>query len=60
MSLVTLALLVIGGLFMGRAAIGETPRLLGWVVLALAAVAAAWQGLTIWRRRRGSIRRTRN
>ena len=59
-SLATLALLVIGALFMSRAAIGETPRLLGWVVLALAAVALASQGLTIWRRRRGSIGRARD
>jgi hypothetical protein len=34
---------VIAALFMNRAAIGETPRVLAWVVLVLAAIVVAWR-----------------
>ncbi len=37
-TVLALVVLVIAALFMGRAALGETPRVLGWVLLALVAV----------------------
>jgi protein-S-isoprenylcysteine O-methyltransferase Ste14 len=47
-SAIALVILVIAALFMNRAAIGETPRLLGWILLVLAAVLVVWR----FRRRR--------
>jgi hypothetical protein len=37
-TVLALVVLVVAALFMGRAAVGETPRVLGWVLLALAAI----------------------
>lgn len=48
---IALVLLVIAALYMGQAAVGETPRLLVWVVLGLAALAIAWRQVAGRRRR---------
>jgi hypothetical protein len=50
-SVVALVLLVLAALYMGRAAAGEVPRVVAWVVAGLAAVAVAWRLLV---RRGGS------
>jgi hypothetical protein len=50
-SVVALALLVIAALYMGTAASGEVPRIVGWVVAGVAALAVAWRLLI---RRSGS------
>jgi hypothetical protein len=42
-SVAALVVLIVAALFMSRAAIGETPRLLGWIVVALAAVVVVWR-----------------
>jgi uncharacterized membrane protein YvbJ len=41
-ALIALIILVIAALFMGRAAEGETPRILSYVMLGLAAIFTAW------------------
>ena len=46
-----LILIVLAALYMGQAAVGETPRLLVWVMLGLAAVALVWRQLSRRRRR---------
>lgn len=43
-----LLVLVLGALFMSQAAAGEAPRVVSWVVAALASVVLAWH---LWRRR---------
>jgi len=50
-SVAALALLVIAALYMGTAASGEVPRIVGWVVAGVAALAVAWRLLI---RRSGS------
>lgn len=45
-----LLVLTIGALFMAKAATGEAPRYLSWVIAALALIVLAWR---FWRRRRG-------
>jgi hypothetical protein len=50
-SVVALVLLFIAALYMGKAAVGEVPRTVAWVVAALAALTVAWRLLT---RRTGS------
>ncbi len=42
-TVVALVILVVAALFMSRAAVGETPRVLAWVVIALAAVVVVWR-----------------
>jgi hypothetical protein len=44
-----LLVLILGALFMSRAAVGEAPGLLSWVVAGLAAIVLGWW---IWRGRR--------
>ena len=39
-SVIVLVLMVIGALYIGRTVPGDTPRLLGWVAVAVAAVVA--------------------
>ncbi len=43
------AIVVIGALYMGMAARGNTPPLLNWAMLALAAIIVVWR---FWARRR--------
>ena len=50
-SVAALVLLVIAALYMGTAASGEVPRIIGWVVAGVAALAVAWRLLI---RRSGS------
>lgn len=47
-SLIALVLLIVAGLFMARAAVGETPRALGWILVALGVVLIVWRVLR-WR-----------
>ena len=42
-AVLTLVVVVIAALFMSRAAAGETPRILSWVVAGLALVVLVWQ-----------------
>lgn len=42
-SILALVALALGALYMGQAAAGETPRLLGYIVAVLAAVAIVWR-----------------
>jgi hypothetical protein len=42
-SAIALVLLVIAALYMGQAAAEGTPRLLAWIVMALAAIAVVWR-----------------
>ena len=42
-SVAALLLLVIAALYMGAAASGEVPRIVGWVVAGVAALAVAWR-----------------
>ena len=42
-SILSLVALALGALYMGQAAAGETPRLLGYIVAVLAAVAIVWR-----------------
>jgi len=50
-SVAALLLLVVAALYMGTAASGEVPRIVGWVVAGVAALAVAWRLLI---RRSGS------
>jgi len=50
-SVAALLLLVVAALYMGTAASGEVPRIIGWVVAGVAALAVAWRLLI---RRSGS------
>jgi hypothetical protein len=45
-SLLTLVLLAVAGLFMGQVAHGLVPREVGYVVAALAAIVLAWRLVT--------------
>jgi len=42
-SIFALVVLVVAGLLMGQAAVGETPRLVGYVLLALVAIVLVWR-----------------
>jgi hypothetical protein len=42
-AVIAFVVLVLAALFMSRAALGETPRALGWTLLALAAVVVVWR-----------------
>jgi hypothetical protein len=42
-SVVALVLLVLAALYMGRAAVGEVPQVVAWIVAGLAALAVAWR-----------------
>lgn len=42
-SILALAALLLGALYMGQAAAGDTPRLLGYIVAVLAAAAIVWR-----------------
>lgn len=42
-SILALVALALGALYMGQAAAGEAPRLLGYIVAVLAAVAIVWR-----------------
>jgi hypothetical protein len=44
-NLLALVVLVVAALLMNRAALGQTPRALGWVLLAMVAVIVVWRFL---------------
>lgn len=44
-SIIALVALALGALYMGQAAAGDTPRLVGYVVAVLAVVAIVWRYL---------------
>jgi hypothetical protein len=50
LSLLTLALLAVGALLIAKAAAGEVPDVLRWVVLALAVIVLAWRAAIRWGR----------
>ncbi|MBI2835850.1 MAG: hypothetical protein HYX76_15635 [Acidobacteria bacterium] len=46
-AVLALLVLMIAALYMGRAAAGETPRILSWIIAGLATILVAWH---LWRR----------